>query len=109
MQAVILATRWMVEKGFDDFVVESDCSLALEYFAGKETRKWGRPIQETLQMSNRKHLSFVHSVRETNWVAHYIAAAQVKETEIFGSPGDLPIHAKRAYWMDFFGIPSFRF
>ncbi|CAH9119250.1 unnamed protein product [Cuscuta europaea] len=109
LQAILYALRWAVDEGFVAFQVESDCSLALDYLSGKETRKWTKLIQEISLVKIRKGLVFKHTYREGNWAAHYLAAHRTSQLTYFDNPAQLPTFVRRAYLMDFFGIPSFRF
>ncbi|CAH9070933.1 unnamed protein product [Cuscuta europaea] len=107
--AILFVIKWMTAKGFEDFVVDSDSSVVLDFFTGRETRRWKMAIQETIQISGRKQISFSHGFRESNWVSHYLAPAHLDQLVYYDRLNQLPTLAKRAYWMDYFGIPSFRF
>ncbi|CAH9101516.1 unnamed protein product [Cuscuta epithymum] len=102
LKAIVIATRWMIDRGFSDFLVESDCKVALDYLAGRETRRWKGEIQETAHLAIRKQVTFSHVYRDCNWVAHHMAAAHFSQIIFLESPSSLPVHAKRAYWMDLF-------
>ncbi|CAH9084422.1 unnamed protein product [Cuscuta epithymum] len=108
IHALIFAMNWAVEAGYSRFQVETDSSLALSYFEGREGSRWATAIQESLHMCFRKELRMGYIKREGNWAAHHLAQNRTNTLIIMSNVGQLPIMAKRAFWMDFFGIPSLR-
>ncbi|CAH9117504.1 unnamed protein product [Cuscuta epithymum] len=109
LRAIFYALQWVIQVGFVKLHVESDCREAILILLGKEARFWKEEFQAILLNLGNKAISFGHVKREGNWPAHYLAKEKSAQLEIFSSPRDLPISARRAYFMDFYGLPSFRF
>ncbi|CAH9107341.1 unnamed protein product, partial [Cuscuta epithymum] len=102
IKALCFVVRWVEDEGYEDVEVETDSLMLLEYFSRKDCRRWKILIQETSEIMNRKRISILHTLREGNWVAHFLAVGRALRVIKFDDPNVLPIQAKRAYWMDYF-------
>ncbi|CAH9102928.1 unnamed protein product [Cuscuta epithymum] len=109
LRAIFFAVDWAIDLGFESFQVETDSALALKYIEGKAGRRWEDRIQATTQICFSKRITFRHTLREGNWAAHHLAQIAVDSPKIYSQIDQLPIFVKRSYWMDFYGIPSFRY
>ncbi|CAH9085289.1 unnamed protein product [Cuscuta europaea] len=65
--------RCAVDDGYSGFQVESDSKMALALLSEDDARCWSDVIQETKLIAKRKGFCFGHVMRETNWVAHFLA------------------------------------
>ncbi|CAH9074156.1 unnamed protein product, partial [Cuscuta europaea] len=106
LKTLLLAISWAIRAGYENFQVESDSSSAISLLLDEDARRWRNEIQETRLSVQHKNVSFRHVMREGNWAAHFLAASGSAQLQIFYNTMDLPIRAKRAYLMDFFGLPS---
>ncbi|CAH9083265.1 unnamed protein product [Cuscuta epithymum] len=108
LQAIFFAVKWAAANGFEDMCVETDSLEALRYIEGKSGRRWENELQAISDIRIRKAIGFGHVLREGNWAAHYLAQEWVDQIKIYNGLDQLPILVKKAYWADFYGIPSFR-
>ncbi|CAH9079126.1 unnamed protein product [Cuscuta europaea] len=107
IQAIFTATRWAIEEGYSEFLVETDAAQVLSCF-DQIGGRWNGLIQEMNHLQIRQRVSIGHTLRECNWAAHHLAVHYTTQMQIFRRPKELPLTARQAYFRDLFGLPSFR-
>ncbi|CAH9100512.1 unnamed protein product [Cuscuta epithymum] len=106
--AVIHATSWAIDASFTDFQVEMDSREALEHLHRRGRGRWSGEVNDLLDLSESRTISYFAILREANWAAHFLATSFMDRPKNYFQIADLPHQARNAYFMDLFGLPSVR-
>ncbi|CAH9089536.1 unnamed protein product [Cuscuta epithymum] len=107
-RALIRACELAMDMGYEDFQVEGDAINSISFISGNVNKKEIGCFWTFRNRAKDKGLVFEHTLREGNYVAHFLAELGEAQLILFNRVDQLPIRAKQSYYADLFGWAHFR-